>query len=133
MRSGWELPNRLGPWICLVNGAIAVALVAFLASSIPTLAEGQPLTDHPWLATWMRATAVLAMLLPASTVMLWRACPVQHLPESQWKKGAATPLRDRVRRGAPRGAKLALLGLVVHGIGLLSTIVLAVIAAGALD
>lgn len=130
MRPGWELPNHIGPWICIVNAAIAVALVTVLASTIPTLPEGQPLTEHPWLATWMRATAVLALLMPASTLMLWRACPVQPLPESQWPRGSATPLRQRVLRGAPRGAKLALVGLVVHGLGLLSTIALALVAAG---
>lgn len=130
--SGFELPNKLGPWICVVNGVISLVLVGVLASSIPELAEDQTIVEHPWLAEWMRATAVIALLLPASTLMLWRSCPVMPLPESQWPKGDKTPLRHRVKRGAPKGAKLALLGLVVHALGLLATLVVVVVAAGGL-
>jgi len=130
--NGFELPNRIGPCICLVNGVIALVLVAVLASGIPELVEGQSIVEHPWLGQWMRATAVIALLLPASTLMLWRSCPVTPLPESQWPKGDRTPLRHRVRRGAPKGAKLALLGLVVHALGLLSTLAVAIVAADGL-
>ena len=130
--SVFELPDKLGPWICVVNGAIALVLVVILASSSPQLAEDQTIVEHPWLGQWMRATAVIALLLPASTLMLWRSCPVMPLPRSKWPKGDDTPLRLRVKRGAPKGAKLALLGLVVHALGLLATLVVVVVAAGGL-
>ncbi|QDU85671.1 hypothetical protein Pla163_28040 [Planctomycetes bacterium Pla163] len=130
--TGWELPNKIGPWVCLVNGAVALVLVAVLVASMPELAADQNITEHPWLGTWMRATAVLALLMPGSTLMLWRSCPVVPLPKDAWPKGDATPLRQRVKRGAPRGAKLALLGLVVHGLGMLALLVVVLVAAGGL-
>lgn len=129
----FELPNTIGPWICIVNGVIALALVSTLVASMPELADDEALFEHPWLSQWMRATAVVALLLPASTLMLWRSCPVMPLPPSKWPKGDATPLRQRVKRGAPKGAKLALLGMIVHALGLLATIVVAVAAAGGLS
>ena len=43
---------------------------------------------------------------------------------------ARAMIGDLLKRGAPKGAKLALLGLVVHALGLLSTIVVVLLAAG---
>lgn len=129
-RSPSPLVQRSAVVVCVVNGVAAAALVVWLVATQPSGLTGQAFLDHPWLGHWLKVALLLALLLPGSTLMLWRACPVQLLPRSHWPRGDATPPSKRVRRGAPPHARLALAALAVHGACLVALPLLAFLASG---
>jgi hypothetical protein len=130
VRSPSPLVQRIGVGVCVVNGLVAAGLVTWLVVTLPSGLSGQAFLDDPWLARWLKIALLLATLLPGSTLMLWRACPVQALPRAQWPRGDATPPSRRVRRGAPPHARLALSLLAVHCACLVALPLLAFVASG---
>jgi hypothetical protein len=129
-RSPSMLVQRIGVGVCVVNGLVAAGLVTWLLLTVPSGLTGQAFVDDPWLARWLKVALLLAALLPGSTLMLWRACPVQALPRAQWPRGDDTPPSRRVRRGAPPYARLALSLLAVHCACLVALPLLAFVASG---
>ncbi|MEZ5980286.1 MAG: hypothetical protein R3F34_19020 [Planctomycetota bacterium] len=125
--TGWERPNAVGPWVCVANAVIAIVLLVWLLATWPAVEEAREIERSPWIDAWLRAAATTAVLLPASTLFLWRSCPLVPLPKELWPKGDATAPKHRFRRFAPRGAKIALSAMVVHALVLVTLPILVII------